>query len=129
MAAKFIGSTILDKGLEYFEANCNRLDVISAYTLGDSYATVIGNTLGNVAMTGADFAAITTVNSYDRRVTVSAKNVTATGTNASPDLHVALLDTTNSLVLAIVEEISNQPITTGNTINVPSFTVDGIQPV
>lgn len=38
--AKWAHADVLDNGINYIKTNCNKVAVISAYTAGDSYATV-----------------------------------------------------------------------------------------
>lgn len=135
MAAKWLGHAVMDDGLDSGLAQVTtlRIMVISAYALADSYATVASNDLGFNDSSGAAEVTLSTV-SNNRRATIRGQNttngnaITATGTDAAPDLHIALLDTTNTEVLAIIEVDPDQAITTGNDINVPDMTIDIEQP-
>lgn len=135
MAAKWLGHAVMDDGLDTGLAQVTtlRIMVISAYALADTWGTVISNDLGFNDSSGAAEVTLSTV-SNNRRATIRGQNTTngnaisATDTNATPDLHIAILDTTNTEVLAIIEVTPDQAITTGNDINVPDMTIDIEQP-
>lgn len=125
--AKWVNSSVLDSGLNQIKNNATRMLLISAYTFGDTYATVVANTLASVTMTGTDYTLATATN--DRTLTVAnGKTATATATaSGSPDLHIAFTDGTAN-VLWVTDETSNQPITTGNIITFPSVVYTSKQP-
>jgi hypothetical protein len=125
--AKWVRSGVLDNGLNDIKTNATRMMLISAYSGGDSYATVIANKLAEVTMTSGDY---TLSNSGNNRVltTASGKSATATATaGGTPDLHIAFTDGTAN-VLWVTDETSNQPITSGNTVNFPQITYTSNQP-
>lgn len=125
--AKFAHSDVLDGGLNAIKNNATKMLLLSAYAFGDSYATVTGNKLAEVAMTSADFTLASSGN--NRTLTSATKSANATaGASGSPDLHVAFVDATNSKVLWVTDETSNQPITSGNPVDFPAFTYTGQQP-
>jgi hypothetical protein len=63
-------------------------------------------------------------------VTSTAKSPVASASSAEGDnLHFALLDDTNSVVLAVTDETSDQVITSGNAVNIPALTFNFNQPV
>ena len=124
---KYLGSDCIDNGIDFprvrkVAGDGIELHVIKAYALGDSYATVVGNSVGSVALAATDLvlAADATVG---RKVTVGAKSITAASANsgASPDLHFAIVNTTSSTVLVVTDETSNQVITLGNPIETPAW--------
>ena len=101
--------------------------LISAYTAGDSYATVTANKLAEVAMVSGDY---TLANSGHNRTSTTAagKSTSATATvGGTPDLHIAFTDGTAN-VIWVTDETSNQPITSGNTINFPQIVYTSNQP-
>ena len=53
--AKWAHADVLDNGINYIKTNCNKVAVISAYTAGDSYATVNGNIIAEATMASGDF--------------------------------------------------------------------------
>jgi hypothetical protein len=126
--AKWVSSAVLDGGLNYIKANATAMLLIKAYTAGDSYATVVTtNGLASAAMTTTDF---TLSSSGLNRVltTASGKSATTTASaTGTPDLHIAFTDGASN-VLWVTDETSNQPITSGNTVNFPSLTYTTNQP-
>lgn len=131
--AKFASATVLDSGSDLIRTLSGtttrvKMHVIKAYTAGDAYATVIGNTCGSVDLVTADLPVA--ANGLNRRTTFAAKAVTLTANSgAAPDLHIAVVDSTGSVVLLVTDETSNQVLTSGGTFNVPSWTFDTSQPV
>lgn len=125
--AKWVRSGVLDNGLNDIKTNATRMLLISAYTAGDSYATVLANRLAEATMVNGDFVLSS---SASNRVltTASGKSGTATATaGGTPDLHIAFTDGTAN-VIWVTDETSNQPITTGNTVNFPQLTYTSNQP-
>lgn len=125
--AKWAHSDVLDKGPDQIKQNANSMRLVSAYAAGDSYATVIANTLAAVAMVSGDY---TFTSSGSNRVltTASGKSANATATSLTPNLHLAFVDTVNSKVLWVTDEASDQPITSGNPVNFPSVAYTSQQP-
>lgn len=110
---------VLDNGPNFIKANCNKLAVISAYTFGDSYATVNAAILAEAAMTSTDF---TNGSSGNDRTLTSASGKTDSSANATGAAsHFAFLDTVNSKVLWVTQEGSGQTITSGNPVNFPQL--------
>lgn len=102
-------------------AGANVMHAISAYAMDDTYATVTGNSLADVAMAGGDFTKAAGDTS-GRKVTVAAKSgvtVDASGTAT----HVALVNSTGSTV-RYVTTCTSQALTSGNTVNFPSWKVE-----
>ena len=124
---KWAHADVLDQGPNFIKSNCNKLCVISAYSAGDSYATVNGNILAEATMASGDFTLATS--GSDRTLTTAAgksdSSANATGTAS----HLAFVDTTNSKVLWVTEETSGQTITAGNPVNFPSLVYTAKQPV
>lgn len=126
--AKWVTSAVLDNGLNEIKNNCNKMAVISAYSAGDSYATVDGNILADVTMASGDFT-LGSSGSNRTLTTASGKSdasASATGTAS----HIAFLDTASSpqRVLWVTEETSGQTISTGNQVNFPSLVYTAAQP-
>lgn len=118
---------VLDGGLNFIDANCDQLVVVSAYTLGDSYATVQANALASVAMAPADF---TLGNSGSNRTLTSASGKQDASADASGVAsHFAFVDTINSKVLWVTQENTGQSITAGNPVDFPSLVYTSKQPV
>lgn len=136
MGTKWANATLLDNGPQGAiitpAGTTSRIvmHLVKAYSAGDSYATVTTtNTIANVAMTTGDFA-MSGAAGAARLCTVSAKSgLTATGSSgASPNLQIAIVDTTDSKVLIVTDETSDQVVTSGNTVNIPQWTFTVGQP-
>ena len=132
--AKWANSNVLDSGPEYIRtlagsAGRVKLHVIKAYSAGDSYSTVVTtNSVGVVDLAVGDL--VMSSSGSNRVLTVASKSISAASANsgASPDLHIAIVDSTGSAVLLVTDETSNQVITSGNPITTPSFTYTINQP-
>jgi hypothetical protein len=122
----FINQDLQDALLNQVKNNCNKMAVLSAYTVGDSYATANGNILSEVTMASGDFTLGSTGNV--RELTVASKqqaSANATGTAAV----VAFLDTVNSKVLWVTDETNSAVITIGLQVVYPATVLRVLQPV
>lgn len=127
--AKYNHPEVLDNGLALIRTNTQRIALIGNYAAGDTYATVTGAIIAAAATTAADFT-LADQGTLGRKVTSTAKAPVASATSLVTDnLHFALLDDTNSRVLAVTDETSNQIVTTGNTVNIPALVFNFNQPV
>lgn len=125
--AKWVRSGVLDNGLNDIKNNATKMILISAYSAGDSYATVVGNQLAEATMTSTDYV-LASSGSNRTLTTAAGKSATATATaGGTPDLHIAFTDGAAN-VIWVTDETSNQPITTGNTINFPQIVYTSNQP-
>ena len=125
--AKWAHADVLDNGINYIKTNCNKVAVISAYTAGDSYATVNGNILAEAMMVSTDF---TLGASGSNRTLTTASGKQDTSANATGAAsHIAFVDTVASKVLWVTEETSGQSITAGNPVTFPSLVYTAKQPV
>ena len=125
--AKFVHSDVLDGGLNAIKTAATKMILISAYTAGDSYATVTANTLATVTMASTDY---TISSSGNNRVLTVASGKSATATAAStgtPDLHIAFTDG-SAKVLWVTDETTNQTFASGVTVNFPAPTYTSNQP-
>lgn len=126
--AKYAHQQVLDNGLNYIKTNCNKVALISSYTIGDSYATVAGRILAEATMASTDF---TLASSGNNRTVTSAAGKSDTAANAtggSATNHIAFLNTTSSEVLWVTEETTGQVVTVGNPVNFPSLVYTAQQP-
>lgn len=118
----------MDAELSYIRSNCNKMALVSVYTLGDSYATVNGNILAEAAMVPGDFTLGASGN--NRTLTVAPKSdSSANASGGGVNSHTVLLDTLNSKVLFVTEESAAQSITGGNPVNIGGFVITNSQPV
>lgn len=127
--AKYAHPDVLDNGPAFIKANCNKVALISAYAVGDSYATVNGRILAEAAMASTDFTLASSGN--DRTLTTASgkQDTAANASGGSVTNHIAFLDTTNSKVLWVTEETSSQAVTAGNPVTFPSLVYTAKQPV
>jgi hypothetical protein len=125
--AKQVALAALDAQLNYIKTNATKMLLISAYTAGDSYATVNGNTLVSVTVTSTDF----TISGTSNRILAlpTGKSGTATG-NASgiPPLHFAFTDGASTVILVTNDTSGLASITAGTVYNFPSLTYTAYQP-
>lgn len=126
--AKYAHQQVLDNGLNYIKTNCNKVALISSYTIGDSYATVASRILAEATMASADFTLASSGN--NRTVTSAAgkSDTSANATGGSATNHIAFLNTTGSEVLWVTEETTGQVVTVGNPVNFPSLVYTAQQP-
>lgn len=125
--AKWVASTVLDDGINIIKNNATKMLLIKAYSAGDSYATVVGNLVAEVTMTGTDYTLGSS--GLNRTLTTAAgKSATASaGSGATPDLHIAFTNGTNT-VYWVTNETSDQVVTAGNTVNFPQLVYTSNQP-
>ena len=126
--AKFAHQQVLDNGLNYIKNNCNKIALISSYSVGESYATVNGKILADAAMTSTDFTLGSSGNNRTLTSAAGKSDAAANSTGGSATNHIAFLNTTGSEVLWVTEETSGQVVTTGNPVNFPSLVYTSNQP-
>ena len=125
--AKWVRSGVLDNGLNDIKTNATHMLLIKAYTLADSYATVVSNIVADTAMTSTDFT-LDSASSNRTLTTASGKSAVASaGSGASPNLHIAFTDGSAN-VIWVTDETSDQVVTLGNTVNFPSIVYTSNQP-
>jgi len=125
--AKWVRSGVLDNGLNDIKTNATKMLLIKAYTLADSYATVVSNIVAEATMINGDFVLYS---SGSNRVltTAAGKSATASaGSGATPDLHFAFTDGSAN-VIWVTDETSDQVVTAGNTVNFPQLVYTSNQP-
>ncbi len=126
---KFVNQNAMIAELAYIRDNANVMHVITAYTQGDTYATVVGNSVCSIAVTSADLP-ISVFGTLDEQITVASKTGTASASSPpTPDLHLAIVNSTGSAVLAVGDETTNQDIVAGNPITTPVWYIRTTQPV
>lgn len=124
--AKYFHPDVLDGGLNAIKTGAVKMMLINAYTLGDSYATVIGNKVAEVAMTSTDYTLSTSGN--NRVLTTTAKaGVTASASSATGDHHIAWTDG-SAKVLAVTDETGEAVVASGGTVNFPAIVITKTQP-
>ena len=115
---RYAHTDLLDNGLAYLKANCNKVVLTSQY---DSTYTGCNTTYkvaeatlvtGDFAIAGAAGAARTLTATLTGKSGGNALMAVANGAN----MHIAFLDTVNTKVLYVTEESSDQAITAGNPV-------------
>ena len=120
----FINQDLQDALLNQVKNNCNKMAVLSAYSVGDSYATANANILSEVTMASGDF----TLGSSGNVRTLTTATKTQTAANASGTAAVvAFLDTVNSKVLWVTDETNSAVITSGLQVVYPSTVLRVLQ--
>ena len=134
--AKWFHADVLDNGIQEIRdkelAGVVEMHLIDAApAIPPVYATVIANSLNDPGVNLENVDTPLGSSGQDRQLQVAAKVGVASRTfgAGAGDLHVAILDITNSLVLAATQETSEQAITSGNNINFPAFNLTMKQPV
>ena len=127
--AKYAHPDVLDNGINYIKANCNKIALISSYAVGDSYATVNERILAEATLTNADFTLSSSGNNRVLTTAAGKQDTSANATGGSATNHIAFLDTVNSKVLWVTQETTGQAITAGNPVTFPSLTYTVRQPV
>jgi len=116
----------LDSLLATVSSRANAIHLVTSFTPGESYATVMARTVANAAITSGDFSGPTS-SGNDRHLTFSGKTGTATNDATGPhDLHMVIVDGTH--LLAISDESSDQNIVNGNSVVFPAFEIRALQP-
>lgn len=117
---------VLDGGLNVIKNDCNSVVLIAQYTFGDTYNTVINNTIAQAAMAPSDFAI---EDAGDNRAVISSGTKTAPATITAESSHIAFLDTVGHRVLYVTEETTGQSVFTDNPVHFPSITYTSRQPI
>ena len=125
----------MDSGLSYpagrvAASKSLRIHLLKAYAQGDTYATCIGNSVGSnsVDLVTGDFA-LANQGTLGRKLTVATKGILiSAGTGAGPDLHVALLNMTDSEVLLVTDETTNEQLYIGDVRQIPAMVLNDNQP-
>jgi hypothetical protein len=129
--AKYLHPDVLDIGLQYIiDQAAGNVDLLllDSYSVGQAYATVDSNKVMTINLAGGDLS-LANFGTYGRQMNVAEKAGSASASATSPDLHVAIVDVTNTKVLAVTDETSDQDVTNGNPITIPTFAVKLSQPV
>lgn len=120
---KWAPDAAMDAMFDYID-QANTMHAISAYSAGDSYATVVGNSLADVALTpDTDFTkAQGDAGAGSRKVTVAAKSGVTVDANGTAT-HVAIVRSSDSTV-RYVTTCTSQALTSGNTVNFPAWKIE-----
>lgn len=105
------------------------LHVIKAYAAGDNYSTIVANSVMSVAIEEEDMTWGPGAPS-GLAMTISAKagvSITA-DSGASPDLHLALVNTTDDAPHIVTDETTDQVLVSGGTKDLPAWAIQCPQP-
>ena len=114
-----LNNRVFDNGLSVLDTEANRIDLTSQEATSYTEATST-YTLGN--STSLSIAAPSDRSGGGREVIVAAisdGSITATGTAT----HYAIVDTTNSRLLATAALTASQAVTSGNTFTLATFDI------
>lgn len=126
--AKWVRSGVLDSGLNDIKTNATKMLLLSAYTAGDTYATVIANKLNaGVTMVSGDFTLAAAGNNRTLTTAAGKTDPATVSAGGTPNLHIAFTDGVSN-VIWVTDETTDQAITSGNPINFPSLTYTNNQP-
>ena len=127
----YLHTDVYDYGLNVFVSTANAGNLRMALCAGNptSYSEV-----SNLYPTGKRISDLVTFSSGEvtlgnvtggRAANFPAKTGTAAASVTGADLTVALVDVASGAerLLAVLEETTDQPITSGNTINFPAFSI------
>jgi hypothetical protein len=94
--AKYAHADFLDGGLTALKTNAIRMLLLKAYSALDSYATVTGNSICSITMTGTDYT-LSGADGAARVLTVGAKSGTASASSQQYDSGTATGGSTTTL--------------------------------
>lgn len=122
--AKWIHDDVLDQSLNYVKNNCTRMTACSQQPADYTEANATYK-LADVTMASGDF----TVGDGDasgRKVNVAAKAAVDIDADGTAN-HVALLDVSNTKLLAVTTCQANQ-LTSGGTVDFPTWDLEASDP-
>lgn len=123
---RYTSDTVQIYGLTALPGNTVKMALVQSFSPSDDLATVNAKTIASTPIVAGDFT-IRDYGTNEREAVIAAKTLTATASSSpTPDLHVALLSSWH--VMAAANESSNQAITSGNTIYIPSWVIRAKQP-
>lgn len=118
--AQYITPAALNAALNYVKDNATELRLVRAYSSGDSYSSVVFNTLCVIAIDTNDFTLMDAAGN-GRKFQLASKSGTAsaasTGSVGGQNHHWAICG--DSEVLKVHNETSNAPIEVGNIVQSP----------
>lgn len=118
--AKAFHSSVYDDGLNTIKNSCTKIIACNGVPNIADYAATLALACGEVAVTAGDFTIAD--NAGGRKISHAATEGAATATtDGSEDMHLAYLDVTGTTVLAITDETTDQPLTSGNPIVFPAI--------
>ena len=125
---KWVHSDVQDNGLNQIKNNCDKVILASTYTAGDSYATVNTNLLAEATMAAGDFALAGSAGAARTLTTTTKTDTAANAGGGGAPMHFCFVDTTNSKVLWVTDETTDQTITAPNPVTFPALVYTANQP-
>jgi hypothetical protein len=125
--AIYLHPDILDGGLLALQSNASKLALVKTYTLGDSYATVMGNRIAEVTLASSDYTLSAGSAANSRKIVNAAKSASATAAGTTGDYHFVFHDG-SARILRVVNETSEAAISVGQTVNFPALPLYQNQP-
>ncbi len=92
---KWVNSSVLDGGLNGIKTVATKVRLLTAYSAGDSYATVVANSICVATMASADFTLGTS--GSNRTLTTTTKTANATASSSQQDAGTATGGSTTTL--------------------------------
>ena len=123
--AKYAHIDVLKGGGLALQSAGIKMYLLGAYTAADPYATVLGNAIASAITLASGDYTFSGADGASQVCTIASKTTTATATS-SGNLHLAITD--GSAKVLLVTDVTDQPVTSGNPITVPSFTFTMPQP-
>lgn len=120
---KAVPDAVLDQMADYLAANADTLYVCS--TEPANFAGIAAVALADVAIDSSDFTKANGDTS-GRKTTISAQNGVTVDTSGTAG-HIVLADAGSSALL-YVTTCSSQALTSGNTVNVPAWKIELLDP-
>jgi hypothetical protein len=115
--AKYINPNIIDLALNDIKTNANKMVLCTQQPTSYTEANAT-YALASVAMTSADYT-LANGDTSGRKITVAAKSAVPVTTSGS-GTHVALIDTTNS-ILKFVTTTATTAVAAGGTVDIGSW--------
>lgn len=127
---KEVPDFILDAALDTVALG-DSIRVLSAYTLGDTHATVVTNTIAQGALTPGDGGGDFTIANGDtsgRKITISQQVDLSISTTATAN-HVAVVKDAATVSVNLVTTTPAQALTSGGTVTVNAYDYEITDPV
>jgi len=133
---KSFHNDIFDDGLNAAKTNANKMVLCkqppTTFNEANNLDTdgIPGFKVAEIAMVAGDYTVQDRAGG-GRECVIAAKAAGNALDNSlvSDDLHFALIDTVNSKLLVVNDETTDQVITLGNPVNIPSWSFNGKDPV
>ena len=126
---KYIHPNALDGGLSFLKANINKMGLVAAYAVTDTYATVNAALLADVPMATTDL--IISASGLDQIITTASgkQDAAANASGGGAGNHLVFLDTVGLRILMATPETSGQAVVLNNPVIFPSIVHTSKQPV